>query len=332
MVALGLVAAAALVPTAVLARRGWDVVIGSAAPATVEQALVAGQVVGGVSLPGMHIDPGAVRVVASAETSRGPVYLLAGPSSPRTIPTSQGPIAGQCTTLLFAFPIDAPSRRVTVEGRHYWVDGSGGCGGVPPPRVHAPLDAGGSELADEHLAFAFGRLGPDAKRVLVTDAAHHRRSVPTLDGFFVVVTADDGLPRAERVVELQIVDAQGRVVAKPFGQVARPLPTDSSHPIVGTAVELVHLAKGHRRTLAVTFANSGAVSLDGPVDLRITAGGELIRRRMRVRLYPDAERTVLVRLPASLHGRTPIHVATVPLPGERNLQNNRATITVILGP
>ncbi len=165
---------------------------------------------------------------------------------------------------------------------------------------------GGSELADEHLAFAFGRLGPDAKRVLVTDAAHHRRSVPTLDGFFVVVTADDGLPRAERVVELQIVDAQGRVVAKPFGQVARPLPTDSSHPIVGTAVELVHLAKGHRRTLAVTFANSGAVSLDGPVDLRITAGGELIRRRMRVRLYPTRAHGLVGS--GSLHGGDHVRV------------------------
>jgi hypothetical protein len=324
-----------LVPAAVLAARTW-LVVGTRTPPALRRAIAA-QLSGAPALARAYsIDPVTSRVVAEAQTSRGPLFVIAGPSLGRHVADGHGhSIAMVCGGLVFGFPpLALGDRSVVVAGARYWVDENGSCGGVAPMSTRQPGVTGGAwELIDEHLAVVFGRLAGGAAAIDVVRADGQHSAVHTRDGYFALVTADDGRPPGERVTSITLRDAHGRAVGTPFASVlAQPLP--SAHPLVGTLVGNAYLLPGHvalrttgstnaahARELVVAIQNSGSVSMTRTVRVVIRIGSWSYRATASPRL-PGASDTVRVRLPQNLRRVTAISVKTLPLPGERNLTNN----------
>ena len=198
--------AAGLIPAAVLAGKVWDLVVGTPAPVPVQHAIGGFQRLPGRVARSLRFDPAQARVVARAESTRGPVYLIAGPSLPRRIDRPAGAVTGVCTMLLFGFPIEAAARSVSIAGRRFWFN-SLSCGGKAPART---IQAGGWQLVDEHLAVGYGHLANASQTVQIVRADGTRSSAPTWAGYFVVVQADESLAPGRRPVDIEVRDRRGR--------------------------------------------------------------------------------------------------------------------------
>jgi hypothetical protein len=337
--ALGLaVLVGLLIPAAVLAARAW-LVVGTRTPPTLRQAIAAQQPAFPALARAYSMDPAMSRVVAQAQTSRGPIFVVAGPSLRRHSTDALGnSISMYCGGLVFGFrPMSLGARSVVVAGTRYWVDANGACGGAAPQSTRQPVVAGGAwELVDEHLAVAFGRLAGGATDIEAVRANGHHTAVHTWDGYFALVTADDGSPPGERVTKIMLRDDHTGAVATPYAAaLAQPLP--SQHPLVGTSVGEAYILPGHvalrpslattvedARELVVAIHNSGSVSMIGRIRVVIHVGTYNYRATASAKL-PDASATVRIRLPRRLAHVTAISVETVPLHGERNLTNNHRT-------
>jgi hypothetical protein len=238
-----------------------------------------------------------------------------------------------CTALLFGFPIEAPSQALVIAGRRFWFT-SLRCGGSSPVRT---IQAGGWQLVDEHLAVGYGHLANSSQTLEIVQADGRRVIAPTWQGYFVVVQADDGLAPGLRPVDIDVRDAQGRALSHPFiAQFARPLPSLSPHPFVGTSIDLARLLPPGRvlapktvlqvrpRVLAVEVLNTGSLTIHGAVRLTVRVNDHVYRRALSG-LIPGVPRTVRLLLPIDLPVRTSITAEITPLPGEGNPHNNRQT-------
>jgi hypothetical protein len=340
--ALGLaVLVGLLIPAVVLAARSW-LVVGTRTPPTLRRAIAAQQPASPALARAYSIDPATSRVVAQAQTSRGPVFVVAGPSLRRQVTDALGnPVSMYCGGLVFGFrPMSLGARSVVVARTRYWVDANGACGGAAPQSTRQPVVVGGAwELVDEHLAVAFGRLAGGATDIEAIRANGQHSAVHTWDGYFALVTADDGSPPGERVTKITLRDDHTGAVATPYAAALdQPLP--SQHPLVGTSVGEAYILPGHvtlrpsrattvkdARELVVAIHNSGSVSMSGRIRVVIHVGTYSYRATASAKL-PDASATVRIRLPRRLAHVTAISVETVPLHGERNLTNNHRTWNV----
>jgi hypothetical protein len=337
--ALGLVVLVALlIPAGVLAARSW-LVVGTRTPPTLRQAIAARQPAAPALARAYRLDPAASRVVAQAQTSRGPLFVIAGPSLRRHVTDALGnSVSVYCGGLVFGFrPLSPGARSVIVGGTRYWVDANGACGGAAPASTRQPAVVGGGwELVDEHLAVAFGRLAGGATEIEAVHADGQHTTAPTWDGYFAIITADDGRPPGQRVTRIMVRNSHNGAIATPFAAaLGQPLP--SQHPVLGTSVGDAYILPGHvtlrpsrsttvghARELVVTIYNSGSVRITGGVRVVIRVGARRYQTNARPTL-PDATATVRVGLPQDLAGLTRISVETHPLRGERNVTNNHRT-------
>ena len=325
-----------LVPAAVIAGVAWQrLVVGDPAPGPVRHAIARFQQLPGRVARSLRLDPATARIVATAESTRGPVYLVAGATVPRRVGTGGRSVPGECTLLLYGFPIEALSESVVIARRRFWFD-SVSCGGrAPAERVR--VQSGGWQLADEHLAVGYGHLARPDETVRVVRADGRHTNVATWHGYFVVVQADDGLAPRLRPVDITVGDAHGNVLGHPFrAEFASPLPSLSPHPLVGTSVVGARVLPGNvwlststrttlfvrPRVLLVDVENGGSLTIHGAVTVEIRIGDHLVRRTLRG-LLPGVARTVRLSLPADLPPATTFEARTLPLRHELTLANNR---------
>jgi hypothetical protein len=334
-----------LVPAVLLASRAWHLAVGDSAPAPIRHEL--GKLGESVSVGFPRQDAARARIVASARSSRGILYVLEGPSLPRQINSPGGKVTIMCMSVVTTFPLDVVGEtRVTVAGQSFWLDRNGSCGGVPPASTHPKgLTNGTSEVLDEHLAVAYGHLGANGSTIHVQRANGQRAAIPTWRGFFLLISSDDGAPTGDRVISATIRDAQGHVVNTP--RIALLTAAASlKNPLVGTDLVSGVLLPGRvalspaRTTvvrhppaaIAIRFENSGGRTLRTTVTLEVRVNDHTYVRPTRVRLVPGASRTVRVSLPNDLPPKNTITARTRLLPGERNRSNNQRTWRVSIRP